>query len=654
MAIIVRIIGLVVTVMTLFFSPALALEGPSFMSAHGSNPQIESPQFSPSGQLFAAVIGDESGRAVTLFDSQTLKVTNILPLGASKFRRLMWIDEDRLVIVQSVTARLTNIDASITLTAGRSENWVAIEYNLKTQKQTMLLTGVNRALNTIASGVPVRVVGSNGPNTLVLFGTTASNYLFVLSLIEHQEGGEERVIAEGARDTVDWAVGPAGKVLGEARYYAKTGAWEVWVGPELERLKRVQTGVSPFRQPSFAGVSADQKTVFVRVPDGQETVVHPVNTETGAWGDELPSRDRRFISEDGTQVIFGTVKADGDYLQYEFTDPSDQAFWNAIKKAFKGAEVSLQSIAQDRSRVIVEVFGGGFGNSYYLVNSKMGGAKLIGDLRKDLGPDQMNERQYIHYGAADGMDIPAYLTLPRDRPAKDLPLIVLPHGGPFARDEIGFDWWSQAYASLGYAVLQPQFRGSDGFGLEHLKAGFGEYGRKMQTDLSDGITDLVKKGVADPKRVAIVGGSYGGYAALAGVTLQTGIYRCAVSLAGPSNMSQQLLFFASMYGSRSSNSRYWHEYLGVKNDRDPTLDAISPEFHAAKASAPILLIHGVDDTVVPIDQSKRMEAALKRAGKPVEMVTLKGEDHWLSTTKTRLEMLTASTAFLERCNPLDH
>jgi dipeptidyl aminopeptidase/acylaminoacyl peptidase len=116
-------------------------------------------------------------------------------------------------------------------------------------------------------------------------------------------------------------------------------------------------------------------------------------------------------------------------------------------------------------------------------------------------------------------------------------------------------------------------------------------------------------------------------------------------------MSQQLLYTASMYGSRSSTSRYWHEYLGVKNDRDPALDTISPEFQAAKASAPILLIHGLDDTVVPIDQSKRMEAALKRAGKPVEMVTLKGEDHWLSTSETRLEMLTASTAFLERCNP---
>jgi dipeptidyl aminopeptidase/acylaminoacyl peptidase len=643
------LLGLVASV--LVCASAHAADRPD-LSAYGRTPQIESPRFSPSGQLFAAVMGDESGRAVTLFDAQTLKVTNVLPLGASKFRHLLWIDDDRLVIVQSVTARQTDINS--TGTTARSENYFALEYNLKTQKQTPLLKGVDRTLNTIAGAYPVRAVSSDGPNRLILYSLTSLNRYYVLSLIEHRDSGEDRVVAEGASDTVDWAVGPTGKVVGEVRYFAKTGAWQVRVGPDLERLNVVQKGISLIQRPSFAGVSADQKTVFVRVTDGQETAVHPVNTETGAWGDELPSRDRSFITDDGTQVVFGTVKADGDHLQYQFTDPSDQAFWHATKKAFNGAEVGLQSIASDRSRMIVEVFGGGFGNSYYLVNRKTGGAKLIGDLRKDVGPDQINERSYIHYDAADGMDIPAYLTLPRNRAAKDLPLIVLPHAGPFARDDIGFDWWSQAYASLGYAVLQPQFRGSDGFGLEHLKAGFGEYGRKMQTDLSDGVTDLVEKGVADPKRVAIVGGSYGGYAALAGVTLQTGIYRCAVSLAGPSNMSQQLLYTASMYGPRSSASRYWYEYLGVKTDRAPALDTISPEFHAAKASAPILLIHGVDDTVVPIEQSKRMETALKRAGKPVEMVTLKGEDHWLSTSETRLEMLTASTAFLEQCNPLDH
>ena len=138
----------------------------------------------------------------------------------------------------------------------------------------------------------------------------------------------------------------------------------------------------------------------------------------------------------------------------------------------------------------------------------------------------------VKYKAADGLEITGYLTLPNGREAKGLPLIVFPHGGPASRDTLGFDWWAQAMASRGYAVLQVNFRGSDGLGWEFTKAGFGEWGRKMQTDLSDGVRNLTSQGVVDPKRVCIVGGSYGGYAALAGATLQKDVYRCAVSFGG--------------------------------------------------------------------------------------------------------------------------
>ena len=131
--------------------------------------------------------------------------------------------------------------------------------------------------------------------------------------------------------------------------------------------------------------------------------------------------------------------------------------------------------------------------------------------------------KWIDYRAADGRTIHAYLTLPLNREAKNLPLIVLPHGGPHSRDEPGFDWISQSLASRGYVVLQPQFRGSDGFGYDLLSAGFGEFGRKMQTDLSDGVRALAAQGLIDSRRVCIVGASYGGYAALAGATLE---YRC--------------------------------------------------------------------------------------------------------------------------------
>jgi dipeptidyl aminopeptidase/acylaminoacyl peptidase len=155
-------------------------------------------------------------------------------------------------------------------------------------------------------------------------------------------------------------------------------------------------------------------------------------------------------------------------------------------------------------------------------------------------------------------------------------------------------------------------------------------------------------GVIDPKRVCIVGASYGGYAALAGVTLDAGVYRCAVSVAGISDLK----VFRTYMGSRDNfRQRYWDRYIGITDRHDPSVGAISPIEHASAVDAPVLLIHGRDDTVVPYEQSELMTSALKRAGKSVEFVTLKHEDHWLSSGETRLQMLEASVAFLKKNNP---
>ena len=176
----------------------------------------------------------------------------------------------------------------------------------------------------------------------------------------------------------------------------------------------------------------------------------------------------------------------------------------------------------------------------------------------------------------------------------------------------------------------------------------------MQTDLSDGVRYLAEDGTIDPKRVCIVGGSYGGYAALAGATLDPGVYRCAVSVAGPADL-RRMLKWTNEQSGRSDNlsQRYWDRFMGVSGPADPALQSISPIEHLAAVTAPILLIHGRDDTVVPYEQSEVMASALKRAGKAVEFVTLNHEDHWLSRSATRLQMLEATVAFLRTNNPPD-
>ena len=235
-----------------------------------------------------------------------------------------------------------------------------------------------------------------------------------------------------------------------------------------------------------------------------------------------------------------------------------------------------------------------------------------------------------------------------------LPLIVLAHGGPAARDVLGFDWWAQAIASRGYAVLQPNFRGSTGYGRDFLEAGYGEWVRKMQPDLSDGVRWLAGQGVIDPARVCIVGASYGGYAALAGPTLDRGVYRCAVSVNGVSDLRRMVDREARMRAEDENAAvRYWNRFMGAERLGDRSLDERSPFRLAEQADAPILLIHGRDDTVVPVEQSRLMAQALRRAGKPVELVELDGEEHWLSRSSTRLQMLTALMAFLLEHNPPD-
>jgi dipeptidyl aminopeptidase/acylaminoacyl peptidase len=256
----------------------------------------------------------------------------------------------------------------------------------------------------------------------------------------------------------------------------------------------------------------------------------------------------------------------------------------------------------------------------------------------------------VIYKAADGLEIHGILTLPPGRDPRNLPVVVMPHGGPQSHDRLGFDWWAQTFAGHGYAVFQPNFRGSDGYGLKFRDAGFGQWGRKMQTDISDGVAELARQGVIDPSRACIVGGSYGGYAALAGVTLQHGLYRCAVSYGGVSDMSTFFDREASDEGLTAS-SRYVQKFVGVQRLGDPVLNEISPAAFANRADAPILLIHGEDDTVVPISQSREMERRLKAAGKPVEFLSIKSEDHWLSQDVTRKQMLSAALTFVEKQNP---
>jgi dipeptidyl aminopeptidase/acylaminoacyl peptidase len=311
--------------------------------------------------------------------------------------------------------------------------------------------------------------------------------------------------------------------------------------------------------------------------------------------------------------------------------------------------VTLVDYDAGRQKYVVLVDSPTDGPAFALVDLATKHADWIGNEYTDLHPSDVSPVVGISYRAKDGLELTGYLTTPLSKPRNNLPLVVLVHGGPAVRDEPSFDWWSQALASQGYAVLRVNYRGSGQINWALQSAGFGEWGRKMQTDLSDGVRFLASEGIVDPSRVCIVGASYGGYAALAGATLDLGIYRCAASVAGPSDLARMIQWDKAREtpGDAASTQRYWTKYMGPFSN----LDQISPALHAARVTIPILLVHGKDDTVVDYKQSQIMAEALAKAGKPFEFVTLQGEDHWLSRGATRLQMLQAVVRFLEKNNP---
>jgi dipeptidyl aminopeptidase/acylaminoacyl peptidase len=301
--------------------------------------------------------------------------------------------------------------------------------------------------------------------------------------------------------------------------------------------------------------------------------------------------------------------------------------------------------------MILFTHGPGDSGTYFLVDYPTKKIHAVGWEYPTILQAAVGAVKVIVYRAADGLEMQGVLTLPPGREAKALPLVVLPHGGPEARDYARFDWWAQAFASRGYAVFQPNFRGSAGFGRAFRDAGHGQWGRKMQTDVSDGVAELARRGIIDPKRACIVGASYGGYVALAGVTVQQGLYKCAVAVGGVSDLNAMLAWEANLHREDSLTMRYWHLFMGVQTNGDATLNAYSPRKLADRADAPVLLIFGKDDTVVPNDQSLSFASALRGAGKPVEVLQLPDEDHWLSREATRTRMLEASVAFVEKYNP---
>ena len=376
------------------------------------------------------------------------------------------------------------------------------------------------------------------------------------------------------------------------------------------------------------------------------TALYELDLETLALGKKVfgvPGHDVRGLIADATGAGLAGIGFVDDSRRVRWIDPKLAEVQAALDKAVGDRRATIESLSRDRNRMIVHVGGADRPGAYYFFDTGVGAMQLYAHSNVRLKNARLAPVRTIRYRARDGLEIPAVLTLPVGREAKGIPLILMPHGGPRARDSEEWDWWVQFLADRGYAVVQPNYRGSTGYGTAFEDRGEGEWGLKMQDDLNDAVAHLAAEGIVDPKRVCIVGGSYGGYAAMRGAQRDGSLFRCAVSFAGVSDLGH--------LARSDRNSLFRRTRDSFLRDQAPDFKSVSPINFADQFSAPILLVHGKKDLVVPVRQSREMAERLEKAGKPFEYLEQPEADHHFSREQDRREFLERLEAFLQRHNP---
>jgi acetyl esterase/lipase len=375
-------------------------------------------------------------------------------------------------------------------------------------------------------------------------------------------------------------------------------------------------------------------------------IEHPVSQHSD-FGAVLDRWTEEFV---GFSASRGNLPAH-DFLDAELAE-IQSGLTEVLSAHFGPTRVRLTSWTRDRSMLTAEARRPGLPAQYFLFERETNALSPLGSEADALDGVELGRVEFLTYQASDGMEIPAFLTLPPGQGREDgpFPLVVLPHGGPAARDDLSFDWWAQYYAALGYAVLQPNFRGSGGYGAEFREAGYGEFGGRMVRDVIDGAAHLVASGVARPGGYCAAGGSYGGYAALMTGLLDPDNVRCIVAV---NSVTDPLHLVGGEDGERNTvSARYWEQYIGPGFLTEESRAEVSPLRRSEEFRAPILLLHGRQDITVDVQQSRDLAIAMEDSGL-LYYFEMPWADHYFVTTRSRRSMLSQSRNFLADFLPAD-
>ena len=597
---------------------------------------------SPSGRYLAAILrqGDNDFIVVQDFTTGVHKpITRVGRKDAGKqfdiwMTTVVWKTNDRLLFRMAITpadgvswARLAN--------GGYRKLGNRLFAIDRDGKNLVRMLGENRnaALDFAFDLGAIRSMLPRDPeNILMVVNGEQGRCLFKVNV----STGKGEIVEPASNAVWDWWLDLDGKPLvrveisnGALRFYRReTGEkWKKYYSVRLRELK----GQNEY-EPLGASDQPGKFYVLARPEGAQRRGVYLYDLAKESFGPAIVENAQfdifsASISRDGKRVLRHCYLA--HVRVCESSDARINTHMKAVRKYFKdSANVYVVDASDDNQTQLLYVEGPSDPPAYYEYRLDKREILLVGLVQTAMTGKLMPTATLLEYTSRDGLELSGYLTRPPGaEQATKLPVVVMPHGGPEMRDHLTFDLYVQYLASRGYAVFQPNFRGSEGFGLGFIESGYGEWGRKMQDDISDGLKQLVDAGVADPARVCIVGASYGGYAALAGATLTPELYKCAVSISGIADLADFLKSRRKKFGNDSEVYTYWTRQIGDPERDAERIAAVSPVAHIGQLKVPLLLAHGDADDIVPYAQSKDLKKQLDKSGHTTELITLEDEGH---------------------------
>ena len=621
----------------------IAVAAPPTVEAFASLPFVERAEISPDGTHIAGIFGIAGEQFIAIMPVVNGKSKPILasvPEGTQP-GRVRWVNNDNIIVTLT---RLVPVEA---------DRWYLtrlVGLNRMTGKFTRLLWDLN-GQNT----ANVLWVLQDGSNEILVAaqGFIYANFPEFWPTVFRVDvtTGKRRNDAIGRTNVLDWGADHLGQVRVGQGYDDKT---------LTSRLIYRRSRDRPFTQIDKISHTQNEALAvpFLFLPNGDNALVMRDN-EAG----RLSIYEVNLATQDTVKTIFepdyGEVEAaiisdDGKLLGTYTTDNSKPVIWfdpnlatlqANFNKSVPNSRVSVESMNADRSKMLVRIDSHETPGTLYFFDTNVGVLLKIAQVNEKLGGKKLSPVKLVKYKARDGLEIEGVLTSPKGKDITNLPLIVMPHGGPWAHDRLVYDYWAQFLASRGYVVLQPNFRGSTGYGTAFIDKGRGQMGFAMQDDITDGVKWAVAQGIADPKRVCIVGASYGGYAAMWGIAKDPDLYRCAISIAGVAALRREV----NDFGDAIMGNLYKRQWKEMTRD----FNAVSPINAIAKIEAPLLLIHGKRDVTVDHVQSVKMYNAMTKAGKTVEFLSLPLADHYFARQADRVSLLSAMEQFLAAHNPSD-